>query len=137
VNMDVLRGGEAKNISVTLGDRDAYQQASVTEDERPMSEPEMLWLGMDVATATPDLAEEYGTNYNPGVIVTDIDASGPAYDKGIRVGMIIGEVDHEPIRSRAEFEDVATRKAGEKAVSFLVYDQEGRTGYISLRPSSH
>ena len=137
VNMDVLRGGEPKNISVTLGDRDAYQQASVTEEERPVSEPEMLWLGMDVATATPDLAEEFGTDYNPGVIVTDIDASGPAYDKGIRVGMIIGEVDHEPISSRAEFEDVATRKADGKAVSFLVYDQEGRTGYISLRPSSH
>jgi hypothetical protein len=32
---------------------------------------------------------------------------------------------------------VAMRKADEKAVSFLVYDQRGRTGYISLRPSSH
>ena len=137
VNIDLLRGGEAKNVSVTLGDRDAYQQASVTEEQRPASLPNMLWLGMDVVTATPEKAEEFGTEFNTGVLVTDIDPSGPAYDKGIRIGMIIGEVDHEPIRSRADFEDVASRKADEKAVSFLVYDQRGRTGYISLRPSSH
>lgn len=138
VNIDLIRGGDPRTVSVTLGDRDAAQQASATEGARPVgNEPKMLWLGMDVATATPDVAEEFGTEYNPGVIVTDIDPSGPAYDKGIRVGMIIAEVDHEPIRSRAEFEDVATRMANERAVSFLVYDSKGRTGYISLKPSTH
>jgi len=137
VSIDLLRKREPKTVAVTLGDRDAYQQASATEEQSPLVEPEMLWLGMDVATATPEVAEKFGTEYNSGVIVTDIDPSGPAYDKGIRVGMIIGEVDHEPIRSLLEFEDVATRKANERAVSFLVYDQQGRTGYISLRPSSH
>jgi Do/DeqQ family serine protease len=138
VNIDLLRGGDPKTVAVTLGDRDAYMQASATEEERPMdSQPEMLWLGMDVETATANLAEEWGSEYNPGVIVTKIDRSGPAYDKGIRVGMIIAEIDHEPIRSKAEFEDAATRLASERAISFLVYDQEGRTGYISLRPSSH
>jgi len=138
INIDLLRGGEAKNVSVTLGDRDAYQQASATDEvERPTFNREMDWLGIKVVTATPEKAEELGTEYNAGVLVTDIDPSGPAYDKGIRVGMIISEIDHEPIRTRADFEDVAMRKAEEKAVSFLVYDQRGRTGYISLRPSSH
>lgn len=137
INIDLLRGGVAKNVSVTLGDRDAYQQASATEESHPVVEPEMLWLGMDVKTATPELAAELGSEFNTGVIVTDVDPNGPAYDKGIREGMIIAEVDHEPIRSLTDFEDVAARKADEKAVSFLVYDQRGRTGYISLRPSSH
>lgn len=136
INIDLLRDGAPKNVSVTLGDRDAYQQASVTEDETPTTRTDMMWLGMEVVTATPENTDEFGTEYNPGVLVSDIDPSGPAYDKGIRVGMIISEVDHEPVRTRAEFEDVALRKADEKAVSFLVYDQRGRTGYISLRPSS-
>lgn len=139
VALELLRGGEAKTINVTLGDRDAYAQASATEEEPEASSTpkEMLWLGMDVETATSDLARKHGSEYNPGVIVVDIDPAGPAYDKGIREGMIIAEIDHEPIRSRSDFEEVATRKSGEKAVSFLVYDQRGRTGYISLRPSSH
>lgn len=136
VNLELLRKGEPKSVAVTLGDRDAQRQASVIEPERPVDSPDLLWLGMEVATATPDLAEDLGSEYNPGVIVTDIDPSGPAYDKGIRIGMIIAEVDHEPIRSRTDFEDVALAKANERAVSFLVYDQRGRTGYISLRPTS-
>jgi S1-C subfamily serine protease len=97
----------------------------------------MLWLGMKVVTATPDNTDEAGTEFNTGVLVTDIDPAGPAYDKGIRIGMIIGEIDHEPVRNLSDFEDLAESKADEKAVSFLVYDQRGRTGYISLRPGSH
>ncbi|HWO57105.1 MAG TPA: Do family serine endopeptidase [bacterium] len=139
VRLDLIRNGEPMTIDVTLGDRDAARQATSTETEEDFSPtpvaPDMMWLGMRVETATPSLAQEFGAEYNPGVIVVDIDRTGPAYDKGIREGMIIAEIDHEPIRDVNDFLDVAARKANEKAVSFLVYDQRGRTGYISVRPS--
>ncbi len=134
VKLDLVRRGESKAVYVTLTDRNAVQ-ASATQEDAPVEKPETLWLGVDVATATPEAARDYETEYHPGVIVTDVDPAGPAYDKGIRVGMIISEIDHKALRTRADFEDVATQSAGiNRAVSLLVYDARGRTGYIAVRP---
>ncbi|MBI5868007.1 MAG: PDZ domain-containing protein, partial [candidate division Zixibacteria bacterium] len=123
-----------QTISVALDDRSKYQPASATEDSEPVRESPK-WLGLEVATATQDMAEEYGTEFHPGVVVTEADRSGPAYDKGIRVGMIISEIDHTEIKNRADFLDVV-RKLGDvtRPVSLLVYDRRGNTGYIAVRP---
>jgi Do/DeqQ family serine protease len=135
VKLDLIRRGESKSVYVTLSDRNA-QQASATQEDAPTDSPDTtLWLGVDVSTSTPEAARDYETEYHPGVIVTDVDPTGPAYDKGIRVGMIIAEVDHKPLRTRADFEDVANQSNGStRAVSLLVYDSRGRTGYIAVRP---
>ena len=94
-----------------------------------------MWLGIDVATVTAELADQMGTEYKRGVIVTDIDPAGPAYSKGIRIGMIIAEIDHEPIRDRRDYADAVQSLEGEtQAVSLLVYDQRGQTGVIAVRP---
>ena len=134
VKLDVLRRGTAQTISVALDDRSKYQPASATEDSAPVRELPK-WLGLEVATATQDMAEEYGTEFHPGVVVTEADRSGPAYDKGIRVGMIISEIDHTEIKNRADYLDVVG-KLGEvtRPVSLLVYDRRGNTGYIAVRP---
>jgi S1-C subfamily serine protease len=90
---------------------------------------------MEVATATQDLADEYGTEFHPGVVVTDVDRTGPAYDKAIRAGMIIAEIDHTEIRNRADYLEVVRRLSDvTRPVSLLVYDRRGNTGYIAIRP---
>ena len=134
VRLDVHRNGTPQEVTVTLGDRSKYQAAASTDDSTPVTTSPQ-WLGLDVVTATQDVADEYGTEFHPGVIVSDVDRTGPAYDKGIRPGMIISEINHTEIRNRADYLEVAKRAAGNtRPVTFLVYDRRGNTGYIAVRP---
>jgi Do/DeqQ family serine protease len=137
VDLDLIRRGRDQRLAVTLGDRNEAEFASSQGDSRPEeTRVEDLWLGIEVSTATAELCNQMGSEFNRGVIVTDIDRAGPAYEKGIRVGMIIAEVDHEPIRNRADYEEVVAVLAEDtRAVSLMVYDQRGQTGYIAVRPA--
>lgn len=140
IKLDIVRRGQPMQISVRLGDRTQYLASSETgipsEPERPVRGASD-WLQMEVVTATPDRAEEFGTTFNRGVLVTSIDSSSPAYEKGIRVGMIIAEIDHTEIEDRDDFMRVVERlESRDKPVSMLVYDRRGNTGYFAVRPSS-
>jgi len=136
VQLGLLRHGEPRNVAVTLVDRELALQASAQSKTTAPGQAESMWLGVDVATGTPELADQYGSEFRPGVIVTDIDPAGPAYEKGIRVGMIIAEINHNPVRSRGEYERMVAQLGDQtRAVSLLVYDQKGQTGYIAVRPS--
>ncbi len=134
VRLDVRRQGAAREVSVTLADRNEYL-ASASAEDKPAQPEQSRWLGLEVSTATPELAGDYGSEFHPGVIVTDVDRTGPAYDKGIRPGMIIGEIDHTEIKNRADYVNVISRMGeATRPVSLLVYDRSGDTGYIAVRP---
>jgi len=51
--------------------------------------------------------------------VTDIDASSPKADSGLRKGDVIQEVNHQPVHNVAEFEQ-ALHKAGKEEALLLV-----------------
>ncbi|HUU46846.1 MAG TPA: trypsin-like peptidase domain-containing protein, partial [Acidobacteriota bacterium] len=134
IDVGVVRRGRPEIISVTLGDRNA-QLASSDGGTVQGNRVESMWLGIEVATATAELCDQMGSEYERGVIVTEIDRVGPAYEKGIRAGMIIAEIDHEPIRNRADYDEVVAALGDDtRAVSLMVYDQRGQTGYIAVRP---
>ena len=136
VQLGILRDGTPRTVAVTLTTR-PDQAVSAADEQGTPAGPENNWLGIQVATATHELADQYESEFHPGVIVTGIDPTGPAYEKGIRVGMTIAEVNHTPIHSRSEYDDVVARLGGQtRAVSLLVYDQKGQTGYIAVRPAS-
>jgi len=136
IKLDVMRHGKPVDLDVKLGDRNTQLASAETETPVPVEQPSM-WMGMEVQTATSDLAKEYGSVYKPGVLVTNIQGDSPAYDKGIRVGMIISEIDHTEIRDQADYERVVDRlKDNDKPVSMLVYDRRGNTGYFAVRPAS-
>ncbi|MEW5876200.1 MAG: Do family serine endopeptidase [Candidatus Zixiibacteriota bacterium] len=137
VHLDVLRRGSNLAFDVRLGDRNAYLATAEQQTDMPAARPNEPLLGLEVVTSTPERAEEYGVVFNPGVIVTEVDEASHAYEKGIRVGNIIGEIDHVAIKNRADFVDVAAKaSAGGKPVSLLVYDRRGSTGYFAVRPET-
>ena len=134
VRLDVQRRGTPQAVSVTLDDRSKYQASADSGDLTPATKPPQ-WLGLEVATATQELADEYGSEFHPGVIVTEVDRTGPAYDKGIRIGMVISEINHSEIRNRTDYLEVVKRLGDvSRPVSLLVFDRRGNTGYIAVRP---
>ena len=137
VDLKVIRRGQEIELPVRLGDR-ASGLANVTGSPPPAEQPEEHWLGLEVQTSSPHVAERLNTTYRPGVVVMKVDPNGPAYEKGIRPGMVIGEIDHQKVINMEEYSRVVGTLAGrKKAVSLLVYDRRGNTGYIAVRPESN
>ena len=68
------------------------------------------------------------------MVVTAIDADGPAADKGMRAGDVIVEVAQEEVKTTAQI--VAkiddAKKAGRKSVLLLV-DRQGDLRFVALK----
>ncbi len=67
-----------------------------------------------------------------GVVVTEVEPGSEAYEKGIRRGALIREVDREPISSVREFKD-AVRKAQSRGKVLLLVRDEDVDRYVVLQ----
>ena len=86
VKLDIIRGGQAKTISLTLGEMPGQQQAKTdTGNSEPTSG--VPHLGLSVAPAS----EVSGAGAQ-GVVVTAVDPDGPAAEQGFQTGTVILDV---------------------------------------------
>ncbi len=86
VTLEILRKGESRTLTVTLGQMPNEQQASA-ETGAAAPENGTAHLGMSVAPAR-DVSGAGGK----GVVVTAVDPDGPAAEQGIRSGDVILDV---------------------------------------------
>jgi serine protease Do len=92
-------------------------------------------IGLTVAEAAPRVRERFKIEKDvKGVIVTGVNDSGPAAEKGIRPGDVIVEVGQQEVSKPA---DVAARiqeakKAGKKSILLLVEGQGGMR-FVAVR----
>jgi serine protease Do len=129
VRLTVLRGGKSLDLTALLIDRQgAGEGGEEPESERPPGSPatEKL-LGFRVESITPATARDY--NLKPdtqGVVVTAVDPLSMAYDKGLREGSVIAEVNRNPVANLDDFRrETSSLKAGD-LVNFYV-----RAGSVS------
>jgi serine protease Do len=86
VKLDLIRSGQAKTISLTLGEMPDQQQAKAdTGTSEPTSG--VPHLGLSVAPAS----EVSGAGAQ-GVVVTAVDPDGPAAEQGFQTGTVILDV---------------------------------------------
>ncbi|WP_429022561.1 S1C family serine protease [Bradyrhizobium sp. I1.14.4] len=60
------------------------------------------WIGAEVQSITPDVAESLGANGLRGAVVVGVQSGGPAAKAGLRRGDAITSVNDEPIKSANE-----------------------------------
>jgi serine protease Do len=112
-------GKAEKAVDVVLGEAPGARQASR--------------LGFEVSPLTPELARELKHGSTEGVVVTSVVDGEAAAEAGIQRGDVILEINHQPVKSLADFER-ATRglKERERFTVRLERDQQAR--YVAVVP---
>ena len=117
----VFRGGKTETIEIVLGRRETAEAvpASVESTKPVTSDIE----GMELSTLTDELRSQLDLPKDvAGLVVTQIDETSPAFEKGLRSGDVITEAGQEKVASAADLTariDEA-RDAGRTSVLLLV-----------------
>jgi len=130
IELDVIRGGERRTITVDLGER--KEDAVVASIPSPPPQPEVK-LGLSVQDLTPELADKFKIKDQKGVLVNKVDPGSVAQEQGLREGDLIKEVNRQAVASAEEFKSaVAQAKKGESVLLRVV--RENRAFYSVLSP---
>lgn len=136
VKVVVWRKGREKTVGVTLGELDDETlELASTDPQHDVKTGRIPDLGLSLATMTPELRERFGLDEKTqGVVITDVEESGSAAEKGLRPGDIIVEVDQEEVRSPDQIvERVKKAKTdGYRVVTLLVL-REGDFQWVAVR----
>jgi serine protease Do len=122
-----LRQGKAQTLTVTVAAMP--EETPVVAAKPDLSEQ----LGMTVGDVTPDVARQMGLSDIQGVLVSEIDPSGPAAEAGLREGDIILEVNRRGIRDTEEYLEALQNRADDTIL--LLVARDDNTLYVALKHS--
>jgi serine protease Do len=127
VTLKVSRNGSTRDIKVKLGELPSSKEEA--QNEHGGASKDAL-EGVSVDNLDAETAKELGLPASTkGVVVTDIDASSPKADSGLRKGDVIQEVNHQPVHNVAEFEQALHKTGKENAL--LLVNRGGTTLFIA------
>ena len=140
VEVVVIRKGKEEKKSVKLGRlEDEKKVAAVSNDKKdatPDSKPVVKKaLGLDLANLTDDLRKKHNIKDKvKGVVITGVDANSPASEKRLAPGMVIAEVQQQPVSNATELQQriEKLKKYGKKAVVLLVVSPDGDPSFVAL-----
>ncbi len=119
----VLREGKSETLSITLGRREDAEGSKQTPSEQSKVEKQGNVLGMNLAVIDEQIQQELKLPADAaGLVVTNIDQTSDAFDKGLRQGDIITEAGQQKIATIADLQariDEA-KQAGRKSILLLV-----------------
>src|SRR5512132_742446 len=138
VPIRVWREGRELSLKVEVGElKESEEKAasSTPGSEKPGGGQKIEALGLSASAIDDRMRDRYRLEEDArGVVVTSVEANGPAADQGIRVGDRIVEVAQEPVSTPAQLSAKikAARSSGRKAVLLLV-EGEGGMRFVAIR----
>jgi len=141
VEVIVIRKGKEEARTVKLGRlEDGEKQAALAnkKNEAPAEEKTAVKkaLGLDLANLTADLRKKHKIKdkVKGGVVITGVDANSPAAEKRLAPGMVIAEVQQQPVATAADLQTRIDKlkKDGKKSVVLLVVSPDGDPTFVAL-----
>ena len=116
VKLDILRSGESKTLTITLGQLPNQQQANAGNQEKHL-DSSLPHLGLSLAPA-----DEVAGSGGKGVIVTGVDPAGSAAEHGFQSGDIILDVGGKTVGNASDVRKSVSeaRSQGKHAVLMRV-----------------
>jgi serine protease Do len=103
VKLDIIRDGEERTITVTLGEREEESIASVRPEKAESMEEK---LGFTVTALDANIRRQLELDGSEdGVVVDKIKNSSNAYERGLRRGDVITSVKNKKVETEKEFYD--------------------------------
>jgi serine protease Do len=127
VKLDLIRGGQAKSISLTLGEMPDQQQAKADADSAQPAGG-VPHLGLSVAPAS----EVSGAGAQ-GVVVIAVDPDGPAAEQGFQTGTVILDVGGKSVANAGDVRQaLVDAKAQGKHQVLMRVKQGDATHFVAL-----
>jgi serine protease Do len=138
VEVTIIRKGKEEKKTVKLGRlEDDKKVAALTPKKDDAEEKTAVKkaLGLDLADLTTELRNQHKIKDKvKGVLITGVDANSAAAEKHLQPGMVIAEVQQQPVASAAELQQriEKLKKDGKKAVVLLVVTPDGDPSFVAL-----
>jgi serine protease Do len=128
VKLAMIRKGDEKTVTLTLGTLPNEKQASNDQNQREMPDGDVPKLGLTLAPSD----KSSGADGN-GVLVTAVASGGIAADHGFRVGDVILDIGGKPVSTPADVRKglADARTEGKHTVLFRVKSGDG-TKFVAL-----
>ncbi len=120
VTLTVVRGGQRKDVKVTLGSWNIMSQArAMPAPPLAVPPPPRVYVpdiefpaftllssrhGLVVESLSPQLADFFGVPHGHGVLVRSVEAGSPAAAAGLKAGDVILKVNNETIHDMADWQ---------------------------------
>jgi len=125
ITVQVLRDGKTRQMDVEVGKRPS-ELSSETQTEQGQPEDMSRNLGLAVQNLTDDLARRFDYEGQEGVIVTQVQPGSLAAQAGLQAGMLISEVNRQPVSNTRQFARAVNEARGQDSILLLV-----STGQVS------
>ena len=123
VELELVRNKVVMMLSVQLDERPQQVGEAGTNSDNRNSTPE---LGFAVQELTPETAQRLGyQKAESGVVITTVKPESPAFNKGLRAGMMIVEMNRKSISSMADFQREVQASSKEEGLLLLVKTPQG------------
>src|SRR5450631_2540992 len=137
VEVTIVRNGKEEKKTVKLGRLEDEKQAALTPKKDSPEEKTVVKkaLGLDLANLTDELRKKHNIKDKvKGVLITGVDANSAAAEKRLMPGMVIAEVQQQPVGSADELQQriEKLKKDGKKAVVLLVVTPDGDPSFVAL-----
>ncbi|HLK50200.1 MAG TPA: DegQ family serine endoprotease [Bryobacteraceae bacterium] len=126
--LTIWREGKQQDIRVRLGE---LTPETARASRQGGGEQNGSRLGITVTPLTPDLAQQLGLRRGAqGLVIQDIDPSGPAAQAGLQMGDVIEQVNRQPVRSPDDMRRALQSSNGRPAL--LLVNRGGQTIFVPV-----
>lgn len=131
LKIDIVRDGKASQLSYQPEEQpsDFGVRASTRSESRPSKRLENF--GLEVAPLDAEVSQQLGMSDVSGVVITAVQADSPAAEAGLEAGMVISQVNRQPIESVQEF--VAAMEQSDGGSTLLLVRTENGSRFIVLK----
>jgi serine protease Do len=129
VELEIWRKGANRKLSVTLGSMPTDKEPATGSPNSRATEPGPLGMTLAPLDAARRKQLKVPDSVKSGVVVSDVETNGKAYDAGIRSGDVVVELGGTPVTSPQQLKELWEKSFG--VVAALIA-REGRTLYLTM-----